>query len=235
MPAADRFAVGPVELGMIHRVDDLDPDLFLDRLHPADVIEREAGPVDVDGGLVAGLAPRRADASLDDFARIVVGVGRGLVVGADPEPFGELAIGDGRVGTDAPVIVPYGLLDLAGRGRAAGRRARTPRRRRIRPLDQSLEDDDGQAALTLLQERVGQSDLQVRVLGSQRQRLAKLGLRQRRAGPAPAGSPRDAAAAECFRVRAERLHAMFRAHDLRSPAGSLAADNRCMIGSMNLA
>src|SRR5581483_5663789 len=43
--AADRLAVGPVQVGVVQGVDDLQPDVLLDRLHPADVGEGDLRPL----------------------------------------------------------------------------------------------------------------------------------------------------------------------------------------------
>src|SRR5262249_53264498 len=46
-PAADRLPVGAVELGMIQRMNDLHPDLILERIHTANVGKGEIRPLDL--------------------------------------------------------------------------------------------------------------------------------------------------------------------------------------------
>ena len=76
--AADRLAVGLVKLGMVHRMNDLDPDLFLDRFHPADVAERRGSAGRLDRRCRRGLGPcltvtRPSTTSLVLRVRILLG------------------------------------------------------------------------------------------------------------------------------------------------------------------
>ena len=73
------------------------------------------------------------------------------------------------------MVLPDGLLDFAGRGKQSGVEYER-QRRGGRVLGEGFEDDNGQVVLALLEKGVGQADLQVTVVGSEGQGLAKLGL-----------------------------------------------------------
>ena len=73
------------------------------------------------------------------------------------------------------MVLPHGLLDFAGGGKQSGVKHKG-QGRGAWVLGQRFEDDNGQVVLALLEEGVGQADLEVSVLGSQGEGLAKLGL-----------------------------------------------------------
>ncbi len=105
-------------------MNDLDPDLFLDRFHAADVGEREARPVDLDRRCLRA-GSDQADRTRPSTTSLVsrrrsLRRSASLAGRADAQALGELAVGDRRVGVDTPVVLPHGLLDLAGIGQQPG-------------------------------------------------------------------------------------------------------------------
>ncbi len=160
---------------MVQRVDDLHPDLVLERVHPSHVGEPECRPLDPDLGHRRRLLPRRPDPPLD---HLVVGLVRPPVVLAiqtDSQPVGELAVGDARVGLDPQVVLADGLGHFPGVEQQAGVQD-VRQRRRVGLADDVFHDDDRQALLALLEEGVGQAELERDVLGRAGQGLAELSL-----------------------------------------------------------
>ena len=179
--AADRLAVGPVQLGMVQRVDDLHPDLFLE---PAPSRRRRRtcsfGRSTSASELRRRVGPGRPDPALDHVVRsssIVVVV---VLVRRD-RGFPAARRTRGR----RPPGRPRPLGDTAGppprpprRRTAAGRRARTPAAGRPAAWSTSSRMTTARLVLALLEEGIGQPDLERGVVGSQRQGLAELGLGQ---------------------------------------------------------
>ncbi len=103
----------PVELGVLERIDDLEPDLLLERLHPADVGEGDPRTLDEVGcRLVGGIRLRTAWRAI-----------AAVVDGAGPECAGRrtgVADDDGRSASVARGGI--GVLGLEPRGRIAPNR-----------------------------------------------------------------------------------------------------------------
>ena len=87
-------------------MDDLHPDLVLDRVHAADVVEGDARPFDLRFRHAAFSFHADVNAAIDHLAI--------FRVGADSEPAGELEIGDGWVLLDAGFVLSHGPIDVAG-------------------------------------------------------------------------------------------------------------------------
>ena len=126
------------------------------------------------------------------------------------------------------MVLPHGLLDFAGGGKQSGVKHKG-QRRGGRLLGERFQDHNGQVVLALLEEGVGQADLEVSILGSQGQGFAKLGLGE--LGPAL----REQALREMppqrniLRREADSLPQGFKSA-ISGQRNSSAADNRCESG-----
>ena len=148
-----------------------------DSIPPTSLNVRLGRSISTDGAR-RGLRPRRPHPALDDLARFRVEFPRRLfLLRADPHPLGKLAIGDARVGVHSAMVLPNGLFHFAGSGQQSGIKHKRQRRSR-RVLGECFQNHDGQVVLALLHERIGKADLEMNVIGGERERFPKLGLRK---------------------------------------------------------
>jgi hypothetical protein len=157
--AADLFAVGLEQLGLLQRQDDLHADFVFDGVHAADLIEVDRGTFDF-----SFFTTRRQFAS--GFAEspfvvlLVERVGRRAI---DAELAGEFSVGGFGVDLDGFAILVGGTLGFAGAKEELGVQ-HVRGGGRVALLDEVFDDHQSGGVLLLLVEGVGEADFQIDVV-----------------------------------------------------------------------
>jgi hypothetical protein len=151
---------------MRKRVNDLQPDLFLERLHAADVVEIDLRPLDLlDPLVVRQIALPHA--AIDDLALLI---GR-----TNPQPLGQLAVGRLGILLQAELVLRDGPRDVAGMQQQP-RIKHVGCSRRLAVANQILQHHQRRAPLLLRMKGPRQPQLEQAIAGRQLESLLELGL-----------------------------------------------------------
>jgi hypothetical protein len=157
---------------VLQRVDDLEADLLLDRIHAADIGESDARAFDLGQLRLSAVASALAQPTFCVCVRVIVSI---IISACHPDLGGENLVRKSRISRDRPAI-----------GRRSACPLTSPREKprieeqgggwRLGASAQAFEHNLGMAMLALLIEGPRKSALQSRIIAPAGQRLAELAL-----------------------------------------------------------